>query len=145
MSSPFVTGLFPRVVGSREAIVSLGSCQNCFSLHSSALKSSSNMTGSPLIVYKPIRICCQNCVKCEFHPVSCVPTKYLKHTLCTPTESCHAWSTAPRCSSGIECNNQDVAAGCRWPCRVTTFQASSTASDKQQVLQTVDVFSHNVS
>ena len=82
-------------------------------------------------------------MKCEFRPVSYVPNKYLKHTLCIPTESCRAWSTAQRCSSGIEYKNQDVTAGCTWPCRVRTFEAFSTASDKHQVLQTSDVFSYN--
>jgi len=130
VSCPYVTGLSPRVAGPPAAIVGRGSCPNCFSLHSSALQSSSKMAGSPLIDYKPTRICCQNCVKCELHPLFCVTTKYLKLTLCTPTESCRAWSTAPRCSSGIEYKNQDVTAGCAWPCRVTKFQAFFTATDE---------------
>jgi len=123
---PYVTGLSPRAAGHPAVIVGRGSCLNCFSLHSSALTSSSKMAGSSLIDCNPTRICCQNCVKCEFHPFLCVPTKYLTHTLCTPTESCRAWSTAPRCLSGIEYKNQDVTAGCAWPCRVTTFQGIQT-------------------
>jgi len=84
VSYPYVTGLSPRVAGPPAAIVGRGSCPNCFSLHSSALKSSSKMAGSPLIDCKPTRICCQNCVQCEFLPFYCVTTKYLKLTLCTP-------------------------------------------------------------
>ena len=60
------------------------------------------------------------------------------------TESCRAWSTAPRCSSGIEYENQDVTAGCAWPCRVTTCQAFFTATDELPVLQTAHVFSYNM-
>ena len=67
---------------------------------------------------------------CDLHPVLGVTTKYLKLTLMTSTESCRAWSTAPRCTSGIEYKNHDFTAQCAWPCRVTTFQVVLTATDE---------------
>jgi len=117
-----------------------GYCLSCSSLHSSALTLSSKMAGSPVIDCKLTRICCQNCVECELHPVFCVNTKYLNLTLCTRTESRRARSTAPRCSSGIEYKNQDVTAGCAWPCRVTTFQAFLTATDERFSLPRMNTF-----
>ena len=138
--SAYVTGRYPWAARCPQEILSRDSSLSCSSLHSSALTLSSKMAGSPVIDCKLTRICCQNCVECELHPVFCVNTKYLKLTLCTPTDSCRAWSTAPRCSSSIEYKNQDVTTGCAWPCRVTSFQAFFTATDERFSLPRMNTF-----
>jgi len=58
-------------------------------------------------------------------------TQYLIVALCTPTESCRAWSTVTRCSSGIEYKNHAVTAQSAWPCTVKSFQAGFTAPNER--------------
>ena len=52
----------------------------------------------------------KTCVVCHLLPVCWAATRYRKLTLCTSTESCRARSTAPRCTCGVECKNEDVPA-----------------------------------
>ena len=86
------------------------------------------------------------------HPFFCVTTKYLKLTLCTPTESCRAWSTAPRCWSGIEYKNQDVTAGCAsaWPGIFGGYTEEWVGKNRKKCVPLVTLLcvamqSHNVS